>query len=728
VPDLRKETWPLSARLGRAEVESVAVGFLWFPLGMCSIPLTREAGMSIEKERRSRGGKRLPLEALVVVAGLSDQARAYECEAMDMTSKGMHLRTAYLPEVGETVSCRLDTGSGEIFAEGEVVWLQEQAKGGEFGVRFSHIDDESLLILEEFCGGFAEETEEEAPEAPDSKDIDRGTRVRLHIEGLGAPMRARVRDAQNSRIMVGSNLDFLKVGRSIDLEDVEHKQTRSVIIDRVGVELDPVSMVPQLVVALKSPGAPDEPEAQADLAEALPLSKPKASSKEKPATTRSSELKVPSSSSKREHHAAEQPVPSKLPHLEDLDPVSTAKSGSSVGDELENDEEEIDVDGEGQQGKLPILKDKARVVAGQLSSGFATLGKQARSAWVSMGTQVKDFREKQASKQHVRRTSPAPDGGLSSKGRRVVRVAVPSSGHDEDPIDMTEDVPTTKPGRKVLMAGASVLMLAMVLFLAFRPSKKTTLAKDAAAALNSAGAASTSMLARATGALTNNGNSVVANVPLFGATPLSTTEPAAPTGAPDQALGPSVNTPKLLDNPEDNKGDEKGDDKDDGKETAGGSSEYGQGKVSKPKTLRLKMDDKITEIKGQIDDKSIIIKVPGRKNIEAAGRLARRDKRLASVKAVPGDDGVTVTLAFKTDVPPFKAHIRNKLLVIELGKGSLKSSKASASNDDGESNAGSVSKKKKKRHKTTAHKSSSSGHKKKKSKKKKSKKKKSSED
>src|SRR5437868_1968022 len=97
-------------------------------------------------------------------------------------------------------------------------------------------------------------------EARPRHDVDPGTRVRLHIDGLGSPMKARVRGSTDAELLVGSNLEFLKVGRTIELEDVDRGGKRPAHIDRVDVEIDRASNVPQLVVTLRyddvSPEAP----------------------------------------------------------------------------------------------------------------------------------------------------------------------------------------------------------------------------------------------------------------------------------------------------------------------------------------------------------------------------------------------------------------------------------------------------------------------------------------
>ena len=58
-------------------------------------------------------------------------------------------------------------------------------------------------------------------------------------------------------MQVGSNLEFLKVGRKLEVEDLEAGGRRQAQIDGVSVAIDPQTRVPQLVVQLRFAGAED---------------------------------------------------------------------------------------------------------------------------------------------------------------------------------------------------------------------------------------------------------------------------------------------------------------------------------------------------------------------------------------------------------------------------------------------------------------------------------------
>lgn len=204
--------------------------------------------MTVDIERRA-GAPRVPFHSLVEVGAGQDGSAAFEAEAVDVTTDGMRLKTAYLPQHGESLVCRFEGAGTEIVVQGQVAWCIEDGYGGDFGVRFLKMDQLSLDALRSMVGHVEVDDSESASTA--NLAVPSGARVRLHIEGLGAPMKARVRDGSNHEVMVGSNLEFLRVGRSVDLENVDGKANRPARIERIAVEVDPESHIPQLVVGLR---------------------------------------------------------------------------------------------------------------------------------------------------------------------------------------------------------------------------------------------------------------------------------------------------------------------------------------------------------------------------------------------------------------------------------------------------------------------------------------------
>jgi hypothetical protein len=212
---------------------------------------TTEEEMNTE-DRRAPGATRMPFDALVEVGGALGPS--FEAQAVNVSEDGMQLKTAYLPEQGQPLTCRFDSGPGQsVLASGEVVWSLPVERGGEFGIRFTDMDAESVDSLKRICGlPVVGDKEPPRPSSP----VHSGSKVRLHIDGLASPMRARIRDAREADVTVGSDLGFLQVGRQLELEDAQSGNKRPANIDHVEVAVDPASHIPQLVVTLRYADAP----------------------------------------------------------------------------------------------------------------------------------------------------------------------------------------------------------------------------------------------------------------------------------------------------------------------------------------------------------------------------------------------------------------------------------------------------------------------------------------
>src|SRR6476661_5136726 len=139
--------------------------------------------MSTASDRRAPHVARIPFDGMVEVGGALGPS--FEAQAVNLSEEGMHLRTAYLPEVGQPVTCRFDAGQGMVVvAAGEVLWKDDMGEGGEFGIRFTNLDSASNVALQRILGIVP----------GGHPTMDPGRKVRLHIEGLASPMRARVKD------------------------------------------------------------------------------------------------------------------------------------------------------------------------------------------------------------------------------------------------------------------------------------------------------------------------------------------------------------------------------------------------------------------------------------------------------------------------------------------------------------------------------------------------------
>lgn len=98
-------------------------------------------------ERRAVGVQRVPLARVVDVCGLLPGAPSFRAHSVDVSRRGIQLKSELLPEVATPVVLRFQQNGCAVIAEGEVAWRQRNEVGGEFGVRFTALDVHSAEAL-----------------------------------------------------------------------------------------------------------------------------------------------------------------------------------------------------------------------------------------------------------------------------------------------------------------------------------------------------------------------------------------------------------------------------------------------------------------------------------------------------------------------------------------------------------------------------------------------------
>ncbi|MGE0326890.1 MAG: PilZ domain-containing protein, partial [Polyangiaceae bacterium] len=109
-----------------------------------------------KQDRRASGVKRVPVQTLVEICGRVPEVPAFEAQSIEVSGRGMHVRTRYLPPVGAPLVLRFEEAGHQILVEGEVAWAEDQERGGEFGIRFTALDSGSVDALKKLCGIHAE--------------------------------------------------------------------------------------------------------------------------------------------------------------------------------------------------------------------------------------------------------------------------------------------------------------------------------------------------------------------------------------------------------------------------------------------------------------------------------------------------------------------------------------------------------------------------------------------
>ena len=615
------------------------------------------------QERRAEGAGRVRVETLVEVCGNEPGIPAFEAEAVDVSERGMHLRTAYLPDNGAPLVCRFEDSGREIVVEGRVAWRREGSRGGEFGVEFTALDSSSVGALRELCDTSG--PGEAAPEAHDDAKSEIGSRVRLHIDGLGSPMKARVRESGSQNVQVGSNLEFLKVGRKLEVEDLEAGGRRHAQIDGVSVAIDPVTRVPQLVVQLRFAGAEDTTPEPSVLNFGDPAPQG---------------FKIPATS-------------------------VTTDGPVQARDNRDNEDEEDDEDVEALRGKIG----EAAANAGEAvqTAGAAVARFSARAAqgmgglFKGAGRKVLELSKRNEAAPARRTTAPAPNGGKSVEGPRL-RQQSPSHAN------ISEEAPVASklqqlPRKKLMLGAGGAVLLATVAALAMHhgPSTPppgasgalapavTTTAPPSTGAPLSAAPAATDFAAQ---------SAASANVPLFGPTPMATMEPAPlapPPGSPasveaqeraDAKSNPS-GAPMAAAPADEGFSDDSsdGDDKGDAKASKGEKSDkksgktdttpWGKGKLHSPTIYRLRLDGPGGKLQGATLATGFTVLIPGHKVMEQGSSIAKRDTRISSVHTSNRTEGAEVAFRFREAIPAYRVRLRRDYVEILIGQGEVKEAK-----------------------------------------------------
>lgn len=437
--------------------------------------------MSNAHDRRAPGSARMPFDAMVEMVGTLGPS--YEAQAVNLSEEGMQLRGAYLPEVGQPVMCRFDAGGDlTVTAAGEVLWREDLGDGGEFGIRFTNLDSASTVALQRVLGM----VEDAVVPGPAGAGMNQpGRKVRLHVEGLAAPMRARIKDVNGpANVTAYTELGFLRMDRPLNLEDAESGQRRPAMIEKVEVAIDGSSKVPQLVFGLRY----DDAEAR-------------------------------QASSMSSLAAMEVPVEA-TPH----DTPADAHAHGEESDEVPSEDGEQPAAAAAQAMDEESSPNKLKQAMAKVTPVISGWAQRAKVAAALIAAKA---RRSEATGQDVeipvrRTTAPAPGGGLHAEGRRVIRGSTLGSIHEERFEEGDETKPKLKITKKKAAIAGTIGIAAILVFFAVKKP------------------APTEPLASAPPAETVN-----ASAPATPAAPPPTTPvPATPTPPPSDPLAMQATAPK----------------------------------------------------------------------------------------------------------------------------------------------------------------------------------------
>ncbi len=578
--------------------------------------------------RRPRGSTRVPFDGVVEVGG--ELGPPFEAQAVDVSGTGMHLRTAYLPETGQTLSCRFEAGRETVIATGEVVWHREAGRGGEFGLRFIDLDAESANALERM-------TDRARLNVP-------GAKVRLHIEGLGAPMRARVKGTTSSELTVGSELGFLQVGKHIDLEDAESGRRRPAYIDRVEVEINPSSRIPQLVVALKYEDA-EEDMADEHVPNATPAGDSGDHDHEHAAPARRETQQIATMNVDDDLHAhspearddgqdqeVDVRISEPMPHNE----MNARVAPRAYGADAEDDDDLAN----GMALKGPVAR-----AASKVAPALERFAKRTKTTAMLLMDKAKARRFSESSP--IRRTTaPPPGGGLTTAGRKVVRNE--PSFADKSPPAASPLVGLMADRKRMTIIGAGAVAV-LAIGVAFAAKKPAAPPGDTVTASAPIAADPTVATPAPAGAI------------LPGALPPAPIVPSMPTTV--EIASSATSDPFMADkNPVGDSSESRPNAKKPGIKVA----PFSNGGISRGNLLRLKMDGAIEKIQGAQQPTGFTVHLPGRRSLEPAAPLALRDARIGSIKVANDPSGAELSVTFKDGVPRYTVRAKGDQLEIVL--------------------------------------------------------------
>jgi hypothetical protein len=621
--------------------------------------------MSHDNERRATAAQRIPLETLVEICSNGTDDRPFEAESVDVSGRGMRMRTAYLPSLGAPLACRFSDRGRAVVVEGVVAWRDEHPRGGEFGIKFTALDAAGAEVLQQLCGVGVTAAPARALDT-DPEPLPAGTRVRLHLDGLGEPMKARVRDAGARKVQVASNLAFLRLGRRMNVEDIDHSARRAGSIESVGVVVEPQSGVPQLVVSLRFDEAEDTPQPavvdvaprqgsasghrRAAEAAAAPLAS--AGSVE----SRSTGQRLEPSRSAQAHGAR---AASDLPLLEGVGRAKPWAGRDAAETELADEARRI-------RGRLrnqaAVVSVRAVTAARWASSWLVRHGgsaaRQSASLLRGAGRLAAEWRRRSPAKP-LRRTAPPPRGRLSVEGHRLrsqgtQRAEVPSSNHAGS---------SRRTRRLALTIGVSsalavtAVVVWMVRGAATATAVKRPLPGPMPALAPSVPLPAPKLAAASAPSAPTTKQGIVAQVPLFGRTAMATMEPVAvppsdaqPAPAPpdEEAQERAAAEASANETWEEQEAEVRPED----------VKPWGHGRLNLPRIHRVKLNRPGADLRGASQSTGFSVLIPHRRVTEAVAQIAKRDKRITSVKADNSDAGARITFSFRGKAPPYRVRLR----------------------------------------------------------------------
>jgi hypothetical protein len=234
-------------------------------------------------ERRKSATPRIPVDLLVELCAAEEpkhEARrgdrklgswsdvsdsfgeSYDADGLDLSTTGLRLRSAVLPDVGQRLRCRFDLPEtdAKCEAEGRVVWSNDTGRHGEFGLRFESLAPAVETALARWAMDRGPTTlpgTEHAPSDATPKQVveqsatqSRARRpfgfARVRFDGVSSAIEAEISVRDELRLDVVQALPFFELGRLASVEADGSTERRR--LEHVSLRIE--DGVPKLILGL----------------------------------------------------------------------------------------------------------------------------------------------------------------------------------------------------------------------------------------------------------------------------------------------------------------------------------------------------------------------------------------------------------------------------------------------------------------------------------------------
>lgn len=606
-------------------------------------------GSIANADRRDPIALRRPFHATIGLGAL-DASDAIHADAIDLSVSGMSVRTDMLPDVGVQMEFRFMLEDGKpIDARGEVVWTHDEgSRAGAFGVKFLAMPGDARASLRRSL-------------EPVSKSPVAGgeSKVRLHLESMDAPFRAKLRERQPGSVVVGHELSFLKLGGKVTVEGA--KDNEPGVISAVDVEIDPVTQNPRLILTIDLDGGASaralrvtsvaKAPVTAALIDAARVSLPPVEAPAEPVAAKAEPVAAPVSEPGRAVDTARsEPEPARAK------PTTVVQPAVAPPSAIDSSEDDFD--------------DDAPAGPSLMERGVSA----ARGAW-------------EGTRRIVTPVAAGVVGGVAALRARFQRPAdmddldAPRSGlrpQHSPALATTSDpdgVLARKRNRRVVMyAGAAAVLTVLIIAMAISGGPSATAPHPQVAVTTDPAPAA----------------EVVAPAPVAAAADLPAEDPVPMGAEPRVVAAGNYNLPADLQGAAHSPAGQV-----EGARavvmqrrvrpsgfvpavtparpmavttTPGRGAAMGNPSVRVGTRLALRMDGPIASISGAgTRGNTISMVVPGRRSLDLAASLVRMDARILNAGVINRAAGAELTLRFRDAAPPFFAHARGNTLEVILG-------------------------------------------------------------